>query len=183
MNGRYNPVPLLGPVFAPTSPDVARQRRLSRPAQADPSLRELARPGTSDAQAIQGLEPIMLPPWLYPPFNARGVLLPLSHVPAVLAPAASTFVTWPAIPNGKFGVVYAMGLSTTSFPDTRITTMINRNPVDPYAGVVGAIGTLDEPQPLPAPIIVPASAVFEVQITNTGAGAITVAVITKGWWY
>ncbi len=187
MSDRYRPVPLLGPAFPPTAPDVRFRRRITPPAHPDPAAADRPPAGAADYQIVQGLRAAdrmaALPPWLYPPFNARGVLLPLNFIPAVLAAGGTTFVTWPAIPNGKTGVVAAIGLSTTDFSITRLTTMLNRNPVDPYAGIIGNVGALAEPQPLPSPVIVPAGAVFEVQIENTGAVAITVAVVTKGWWY
>lgn len=177
--------PILGPAFFPTAPDVIFRRRLTPPVNVDPlDVERRTPPGITDALRLAGEgRPWSLPPWVYPPFDARGIAEPRVRTPQVIAAGASITVEWGLIPNGKIGVVDRMGISTTSFADTRITTRINANPVDPYPGIVGEIGSLAQPQKLPAPIIVPAGAVFDVLIENTGAAALSAIVVTLGWWY
>ena len=55
--------------------------------------------------------------------------------------------------------------------------------IPPIAGIVGALGTLERPTALAAPIIVPPSQVVDALIENLGVGLIAAAVRVQGWRY
>ncbi len=123
------------------------------------------------------------PPHLFPPANAYHIHLPLNTTPQAI-PVGGSLVSaiWPAIPLGAWAVVRELGMSTSSFIDTRLTTRVNLAPVQPYPGVVGPVGELEEPHEIG--IILKPGDVFSVLVENLGVAAITVAVRTYGWlWY
>jgi hypothetical protein len=159
------------PLFYPvperyTPPDVVLRPRISPPVKVSPEV-----------------APFPLPPWLFPPALNFPVDLPVSRVPVLVPAAGSLIVTWPAIPQGATGVCRRIGLSTSDFANTRITTRINANPVPPFGGIVGAIGPLESLIDLTAPVIIRSGDVFSVLLENIGLAGITMMVRTTGWWY
>lgn len=121
------------------------------------------------------------PPWLYPPATAYHIDLPLNRIPVAIAAGGSVVVEWPALPQGTFGVVRNIGVSSSSAADTRITTRQNTAPVQPYPGIVGAIGELEEPKEIV--LLLKAGDLFSLLVENIGLVGITVAVRTIGWWW
>ncbi len=121
------------------------------------------------------------PPWLYPPATAYHIDLPLNRIPTAIAAGGSLVVAWPALPQGTFGVVRNIGLSSSDFSITRTTTRQNTAPVQPYPGVVGAIGEIEEPKEIV--LLLKSGDLFSLLVENTGLVGITVAVRTIGWWW
>lgn len=123
-----------------------------------------------------------LPPHVYPPINAYHIDLPLNRVPVAIPAGGAAVTDWPAIPLGAYGVVRQIGLSSSDFANTRTTTFINDAPVQPYPGVTGAIGEIEEPQQ--TVVILKPGDLFRLQVENlSGVGPITVATRTVGWWW
>lgn len=156
----------------PTPADVLQRRRVSPPVQ--PSAAE-GRPGE--------VPPVTQPPWIYPPFLHFPVDLPQNRIPAAVAAGGSIIIAWPQIPQGSTGVCRRVGISTSAVADTRVTTLINRNPVPPLGGVIGAIGTLENPTDLAGPVIIRAGEEFALLLENIGVGIVTMAARTLGWWW
>ena len=121
------------------------------------------------------------PPWLFPPATAYHIDLPLTRTPTAVAAGGSLEIEWPALPQGTFGVVRNIGVSTSVVADTRVTTRQNQAPVQPYPGVIGAIGELEEPKEIV--LLLKSGDLFSVLVENIGAAGITVAVRTIGWWW
>lgn len=128
-------------------------------------------------------EPLVFPPWLFPPFGAFPLDFPLNRLPVAIAAGATLSVLLPAVPDGRTGILNALGLTTSIVADTRVTLRINQQPTPPILGIVGALGSLDDPTKFPAPVIIAPAAVADVLIENTGAAAITAMVRVLGWWY
>ncbi len=153
-----------------TPADVIGRRNLSRVV---PVLREEGR------RTAEG--PAYLPPWIYPPFVHFPVDEPQNRIPTVIAIANSLIITWKVIPQGATGVVRRIGISTADAANTRITTRINGNPVPPFGGIIGAIGSLENPTELPGPVIVRAGEEFSLLLENVGVVNIAMAARTMGW--
>lgn len=125
----------------------------------------------------------LLPPHIYPPAHSYQIHLPLDTTPvSIPAGGSAVLVAWPQVPQGAYGVVRHMGLTSSSFTDTRTTTRINLSPVQPYPGVVGALGEIEEPHTIL--VILKPGDVFSVLVENLSlVAAITAAVRTYGWWW
>ncbi len=157
----------------PTPADVIGRRRISTPV---PPTAAEGRQGTGP--------PVIQPPWIYPPAIHFSVDLPQNRIPVAVAAGGSIIVAWPLIPQGATGVCRRVGISTSDAANTRVTTLINRNPVPPLGGVVGAIGPLDNPPELAGPVIIRAGEEFALLLENiSGAVAVTLAGRTMGWWW
>lgn len=131
-----------------------------------------------------GSVPLTLPPWLYPPFGVRPVDEPQSLVPAVIAPAGTAVFAWPIVPPGRVGVIDRIGVSSTDFSATTVfQTRTNAQPCPPWGARTGNPGQIFEPPKLAAPVTLSPGQLFDVFVTNGGAGAISVAVRILGWWY
>lgn len=156
----------------PTPPDVIGRRRISPPV-----------PVSSDEGRQGQAPPVIQPPWIYPPFLHFPVDLPQNRIPTAVAAGSSIIVAWPQIPQGATGVCRRVGISTSAAADTRVTTLINRSPVPPLGGVIGAIGTLENPTELAGPVIIRAGEEFALLIENVGAVAVNLAGRTLGWWW
>ena len=125
-----------------------------------------------------------LPGHLYRPHGAYPWDLPLNRIPQTLAAGASVIATtWPKVPQGQLGVVHKLAFAVTSgnLSDAKLTTLLNSGPVQPYPGVVGAIGSLENPQE--CFIELAANDVFSVVVFNIGAAPLDFAVRTVGWFY
>lgn len=147
-------------------------------------------PSAARTQASQGLPPSErrvqeFGPWLHPPFGAYPFDAPTNRIPTVIAIGGTLAFTLPfgKIPPGSTGVVWRVGLSTNVAADTRYSSRFDGNVVPPYGGALGALGVLENPTRLEAPIIIPTSVAFDIFIENIGLGAITVAVRIMGWTY
>jgi hypothetical protein len=124
------------------------------------------------------------PAHLYPPRAAFMLDLPLNRIPfAVGAGLSLAFSIWPRVPQGQVGVVRKLAVVLTAglLTNLRVTTRVNGAPVQPFPGVVGAIGTLENPQE--TLIALAAGDVFDVLCTETGGVGVTVAVRSQGWFY
>lgn len=115
------------------------------------------------------------------PPGAQAVDLPVSRIPQTVAGGGQLLITWPALGAAEFGVVTAMGLSTTDLANTRVTTRVNGVTVAPYNQVIGAIGTLDAPTPLPAPVELRPGDTFSVLMENLSGVNVDMIVRTQGW--
>jgi hypothetical protein len=158
--------------------DVAQRQRLS-------PLYDVTRGGEQMGGYgdMPAPEPVVFPPWLFPPFGAFALDFPLNRLPVAIAAGASLSIPVPLVPDGRTGIIQALGLTTDVVADTRVTTRINLQPVAPILGIIGALGPLDNPTKFAAPIIIANAAVFDVLIENTGAGIINAMVRVLGWWY
>lgn len=161
------------PLFYPvpdwsTPPDVRLRRRISPPVRVA---------GEAAPTAIG------LPPWLFPPALNFPVDLPVNRTPIAVPAAGSLIVTWPAIPQGATGVCRRIGLSSSDFANTQLTTRINGNPVPPFGGLIGVVGPLEAMIDLTAPVIIRSGDVFSVLLVNLGGAVVTMMVRTTGWWY
>lgn len=116
-----------------------------------------------------------------PPPSAIPLDLPVNKIPASIAPAGSLLTTWPAMGPGEFGLVTALGISTSDAANTRISTRVDGVAVPPLIASFGAVGTLDAPTPLAVPIRLGPGQVFSLLMENVGAGAIDMAARTLGW--
>lgn len=124
-----------------------------------------------------------LPAHLYPPRAAFMLDYPLNRIPFILGAGLSlAFSIWPAVPQGQVGVVRKVAVVVTAglLSDLTVISRVNGSPVPPFPGVVGAIGTLENPQE--TLIALGAGDVFDLLLT-AGAGGVTVAVRTQGWFY
>lgn len=164
---RLHPVPPW-----PTPADVIGRRRLSQPV-----------PMTAAEGQRGDAPPVTQPPWIYPPAIHFAVDLPQNRIPVAVAAGGSLVIAWPQIPQGATGVCRRVGISTSVAADTRVTTLINRNPVPPLGGVIGAIGTLENPTELAGPVMIRAGEEFALLLENIGVAAITMAGRTMGWWW
>lgn len=141
-----------------------------------PSIADLSDP-LAIASMMQGW-----PPHYFAPFGAQPIDEPANIIPAALGAGASVSVALPIVSNNKVAVLWAFGLQTSDTTVTRVTSQVNGVPVAPFARRVGAIGTLETPTRLLAPILVPMGGVFTLLIENTGGVGITVAARFQGWW-
>jgi hypothetical protein len=124
------------------------------------------------------------PAHLYPPRNAFMLDLPLNRIPFILGAGVSlAFSVWPRVPQGQVGVVRKLAVVLTAglLGNLRVTTRVNGAPVQPFPGVVGAVGTLEAPQEIL--VALAAGDVFDVLCTETGGVGVTVAVRSVGWFY
>jgi len=124
-----------------------------------------------------------LPPWLFPPFGATPLDEPQDRRPVNVAAAGTLIITIPSTPAGRIGIIRKLGLSSSDMTNTRVTTRSDNDPVYPYPGTRGVIGTLETPFDLAAPIIILPGHAFSVTVDNVGAVAITVAMRLVGWFY
>jgi hypothetical protein len=138
-------------------------------------------PDAGDAAAIQEFMRSW-PPHYFAPFGSQPIDEPANIIPVALGGGASMSITLPVVSNNKVAVLWAFGLQTSDTAVTRVTSQVNAVPVAPFARRIGAIGTLESPTRLLAPIIVPMGGVFTLLIENTGVPAITVAARFQGWW-
>lgn len=121
-------------------------------------------------------------PHLDAPANAYHIHLPLNTTPVAIAAGGSAVLAlWPQVPLGAWGVVRELGMSSSAFADTRLTTRVNLAPVQPYPGVIGVVGELEEPHQIV--ILLKPGDEFSVLVENLGLAAITVGLRTYGWWW
>lgn len=116
-----------------------------------------------------------------PPPSAVPLDFPVNQIPQSVAPAGSLLVTWPAMGASEFGLVTALGISTTDAANTRISTQIDGVAVPPLVQSFGAVGSLVAPTPFAVPIRLGPGQVFSVLMENVGAVAIDMAARTLGW--
>lgn len=116
-----------------------------------------------------------------PPPSAVPLDFPVNQIPQSIAPAGSLLITWPAMGASEFGLVTALGISTTDAANTRITTQIGGVAVPPLVAAFGAVGSLVAPTPLAVPIRLGPGQVFSLLMENVGAAAIDMAARTLGW--
>lgn len=116
-----------------------------------------------------------------PPPDAVPLDLPVDKLPQTIAPAGSHVVTWPAMGATEFGLVTALGISTTDAVNTRITTRVDGVAVPPLVASFGAVGTMDAPSPFAVPIRLGPGQVFSVLMENVGAAGVDMAARTLGW--
>ncbi len=155
-----------------TPPDVRVRPRLSPP----DFRREAAEGGPAEI-------PVQFPPWLFPPSTAFAFDAPQNRIPVLIAAAGSLVVTLPRVPMGATGVVQRIGVSTGDAVNTRITTRINAAPVPPWGGIIGALSALEDPTPLPGPILIRGGDEFSVLLENIGGVGILMAARILGWWW
>jgi len=125
-----------------------------------------------------------LPAHLYPPRAAFMLDLPLNRIPFILGAGLSLpFSIWPRVPQGQVGVVRKLAVVLTAglLTNLLVSTRVNGAPVQPFPGVVGAVGTLENPQE--TLIALAAGDVFDMLLTETGGVGVTVAVRSQGWFY
>lgn len=160
-------------------PDVLGRQRLSPAAPA----RSVGAIGV--APEIRGDKMVELPPWQYAPFGATMFDEPMNRIPANLGVGASTTfaLSFGKIPAGSIGVIWAIGFQTSDATNTSISTRKDGTVVPPWGGLVGAIGSLDNPTRLVAPIFIEPGVTFDLLVTNNGAAIITVAARIMGWYY
>jgi hypothetical protein len=164
----------------PTPPDVLVRPRLSAVSE---SVRYAEGGGAAVGPEAVPPPPVVLPPWLFPPFSAFGLDVPAVRIPQTVLPAASLVIELDQVPSSQITVLVAAGWSVSDATSARLTVRINRQPVPPLVGIVGALGTLDRPTRLASPIIVPPSQVVDVLVENVGVAAVDVAVRFQGWRY
>lgn len=115
------------------------------------------------------------------PPDAVPIDLPVDRTPTTVAAGGSLTITWPAMGAAQFGMVTAIGVSTGAIDTTRITTRIDGVSVPPFELVFGAIGTLEAPTVLSAPIQLGPTQVFSLLLENTSGGNVDIAARTMGW--
>lgn len=164
----------------PTPPDVLVRPRLSAVSE---SVRYSEGGAGASAAMPVAPPPVTLPPWLWPPFAAYPIDAPANRLPVTVAPAGSLIVSIDTPPPGQLTAIWAVGFSTTDAAATRLTVRINRQPVPPLTGILGAIGDLVRPTRLVAPILVPPSQELDVLVENIGLFAADVAVRCQGYRY
>lgn len=116
-----------------------------------------------------------------PPPGAIPIDLPIDKLPQSIAPAAALTVTWPAMGATEFGLVTALGISTSDAVNTRITTQVDGVAVPPLIASFGAVGTLDNPTLLAVPVRLGPGQVFSLLMENISGAAIDMAARTLGW--
>lgn len=115
------------------------------------------------------------------PPGAVPIDQPVDVTPQSVAGGGQLLVTWPAMGAAEAGIVTTLGVDTADVANTRITTRVNGVAVPPYILHIGAIGTLQQPTPLPAPISLPALAVFSVLMENLSGVPVLMAARAQGW--
>lgn len=116
-----------------------------------------------------------------PPPNAVPLDFPVNKIPTSIAPAGSLLITWPAMGASEFGLVTALGVSTTDAQNTRISTQVDGVAVAPLIASFGAVGPMDTPTPFAVPIRLGPGQVFSLLMENVGAVAIDMAARILGW--
>jgi hypothetical protein len=123
------------------------------------------------------------PPHIYPPPDAFVLDLPLVRTPAtaIAGGGSAVMVTYPRIPQGQRGIVRKLAAVVTAgvLADLRWTTRINNAPMQPFPGVRGAIGTLEQPQD--TQVLLNAGDVFTLLAENTGGAPVSVLSRAYGW--
>jgi len=126
---------------------------------------------------------VELPPRHFAPERAFPVDLPVSRVPVAIPAGGSLVLEWPIITPGTTGIVKRIGVSSTDFSNTRISTRVNNTPVPPYMQIIGVVGPPESPIELNPPIILKGADTFSLLVENLGGAPITVVVRTTGWLY
>jgi hypothetical protein len=117
-----------------------------------------------------------------PPPSAVPIDLPVDKTPQTVAIGGTLTITWPAMGASEFGMVTAIGITTTDAVNTRVTTRVDGVSVPPYQASIGAIGTMDNPTQLPVPIRLGPGQVFSFFMENINAGAtVDMNARTQGW--
>lgn len=116
-----------------------------------------------------------------PPPSAVPLDFPVDKLPQSIAAAGSLIITWPAMGASEFGLVTALGISTSDAVNTRITTRVDGVGVPPLIASLGAVGSMESPTPFAVPIRLGPGQVFSLLMENIGGLAIDMAARTLGW--
>jgi hypothetical protein len=116
-----------------------------------------------------------------PPPSAIPLDFPVNQLPQSIAGGGSLIITWPAMGASEFGLVTALGISTTDAVNTRITTRVDGIAVPPLVAAFGAVGSLTDPTPFPVPIRLGPGQVFSLLMENISGIAIDMAARSLGW--
>lgn len=171
---RFDPFPWLG--ARETMPqDVYYRPRLSRPGAG------AGRTTAAEGQAEQAY--MARPPWLDPPALHFPFDVPQNRIPVVVPAAGSLVIVLAPIPQGMTGTVRRIGVSSSDFANTRVTTRINTTPVPPLAGIVGTVWDFNNPPELPGVILLRAGDQFNLLIENLGGVGVTIGARFAGWWW
>lgn len=124
-------------------------------------------------------------PRVFPPLIGliRRLDLPAFRIPQAILAGASLIITWDVVPQNALGIVTRIAIQTSNAADTRVTTRVNGFPVEPLIQVVGAVGELQDPTLLAAPIDLNPGDVFSLVMENIGMAPRDMAARTMGYFY